>query len=61
MIDCWVAQVLHQLLDEDENEVEVWYVLACAHMTAAAAAAALKGDAEATGVLVVSRLTDYIS
>ncbi|EER06052.1 hypothetical protein, conserved [Perkinsus marinus ATCC 50983] len=41
-------EVLHQLLDEDENEVEVWYVLACAHMTAAAAAAALKGDAEAT-------------
>ncbi|KAF4659561.1 hypothetical protein FOZ61_000943 [Perkinsus olseni] len=40
-------EVLHQLLDEDENEVEVWYVLACAHMTAAAAAKTDRRDAEA--------------
>mmetsp|Transcript_6328 Transcript_6328/g.5394 ORF Transcript_6328/g.5394 Transcript_6328/m.5394 type:complete len:139 (+) Transcript_6328:73-489(+) len=32
------VELLHQLLDEDENEVEIWYVLACAHMAAAAAA-----------------------
>ncbi|KAF4674035.1 hypothetical protein FOL47_009827 [Perkinsus chesapeaki] len=31
------VELLHQLLDEDENEVEIWYVLACAHMAAAAA------------------------
>ena len=39
--------VLHSLLDEDEEDVEVWYIVACAHMVAGDTSSAMDSLQEA--------------